>query len=128
MTGHRERLIEMGLYEPLTPHDIQEREEILSRVKRGEKIKDKPSQCVIRVDGPFKQLWHPDEEERCQDAELIADNLYSWEAWSLLSRLEQKDDQQPKSARGWFLGLYRICSIADWKAWEAEHSQLALEI
>lgn len=125
--GHRERLIEIGLYEPLPPSVLRDREKILERSRNGEKIKDKPCHCVIRVDGAFRQLWHPDEEDRCQNAELIAEKLYSWEAWNLVSRLEQKDDQQPKSRAGYFLGLYRICSISDWEEWEAQHSQIALD-
>ena len=128
MTGHRERLIKAGLYVPLDSHDIAERDEILQRAKKGEKVKEKPCHCVIRVDGAYKQLWHPDEEERCHDAELIAEKLYSWEAWRLVNLLERKDDQQPKAPGGWVLGLYRICSVDDWAAWEAEHSQLMLDV
>ena len=129
MTGHRERLIKEGLYRPLVPHDITTRDEILQRAKNGAKIKDKPLFCVVRVDGSFNQLFHPDEKYRCQDAELIAEKLYGHEAQRLVGTLNSKDDQNPRSANGlWDLGLYRVCNAEDWEAWMAEHSQLMLDI
>ncbi|MBR5889112.1 MAG: hypothetical protein IKY92_03630 [Akkermansia sp.] len=127
--NHRQRLIEEGLYEPLTPNDIAERKELLERRARGEKIQDPPIYCVYRADDPWTHI-DTSLGKKCQDAELIADHLRGYEAQSLCSRLCIYDKQQPPRTRPWLppLDMYRISKMDDWDAWEAQHAQLRMEV
>lgn len=126
---HRQRLIEEGLYTPLTPHDIAERNGILLRWKGGEKIQDVPNNCVYRADSPWSNIQRPDEKQ-CKEAELIADRLYSWEAWRLCNSLNYHDKQQPPRPNPHHppLEMYRIASMDDWKEWEDRHAQIEMEL
>ena len=129
MTGHRERLIKEGLYTPLTPYDIAERNGLLQRRAQGEKIQDPPIYCVYRADHPFSNITRPDEYQ-CKDAELIQSHLRGYEAHRLANYLSIYDKTQPPRPKPNLppLEMYRIANMDDWAAWEAEHSQLVLDI
>lgn len=85
MEGHRQRLIESGLLVPLSNEEIARRNgimvQIADRKARGEKVRsgDIPNCCVFRSDDHRNHVL-PSENRCCQDAELIADKLYSYEA------------------------------------------------
>ena len=129
MTGHRERLIKEGLFKPLTPYDIAERNGLLQRRTQGEKIQDPPFYCVYRADHHMGNITRQDEYQ-CKDAELIADHLRGYEAHRLCNWLNSYDKQQPPRPNPHLppLEMYRIANMEDWEAWEAKNSQLELDI
>lgn len=129
MGGHRDRLIAEGLYKPLVPYDIEKRNGILLKKANGEKIADLPILCVFRRDEPTNHIFEVPGRE-CQSAELIADLLYSWEAWSLVNWLNNHDKQQPPRPNPFhpLMEMYAICNMDDWAAWEARHAQITLEV
>ena len=129
MERHRERLIEEGLYKPLTPYDISERNGLLQRRSNGEKVQDPPIYCVYRADTPNGNISRPDEYQ-CKDAELIASHLRGYEAHRLAFHLSTYDKQQPPRPRPYHppLEMYRVATMEDWAEWEAKHSQMTLDI
>lgn len=125
---HRERLISLGLMGQISDGEICRRNEILFRMQKGEKIKDVPVWCVYRRDEPLRQVILSGKDE-CRDAELIADKLYSYEAHVLVDKLNYKDPEQPprKNPHLPQIGMYGVCTMEDWTAWEMRNSQMKLE-
>ncbi len=126
---HKERLISIGLLAPLSEDAVYQRNGILLRAKEGEKIHYIPHWCVFRRDEPFHHVIAVDEDHECQSAELVADNLYSYEAHILVDKLNLHDEEQPKSVKPWLppVGMYGICTMEDWEEWENQHAQMKLE-
>lgn len=126
MTGHKERLIAADLLVPMSKARISERAGILFRIAQGEEIKEKPIFCVYRRDEPYNHVIAPPEHS-CKDAELIADRLYSYEAYRLCDRLNAKDEEQPRSPNGlWYMHMYAICTMGDWAEWEINTAQVSI--
>ena len=127
MNGHRERLIELGLYKPCDLDTECERNGILKGIAEGEKVINKPIYCVFRKDAWNKHIIYNGEfaEYCCQSAELIADKLTSYEANILCGRLNSLDPEQPKGGAPCYLplGMYGYATMKDWEMWEQEHSQ-----
>ena len=129
MTNHRQRLIDEGLYKPLTPYDIAQRNGELQRREQGEKIQDPPIYCVYRADHPNSNITRPDDLQ-CKDAELIASHLRGYEAHRLCFYLSENDKQQPPRPNPYLppLEMYRIANMEDWAEWEAAHAQIMLDL
>lgn len=126
---HKERLISIGLLTPPSEDAVYQRNGILLRVKEGEKIHYVPHWCVFRRDEPFRHVVAADEDHECQSAELVADNLYSYEAHVLVDKLNYRDEEQPKRKSGLPpIGMYGICTAKDWEEWENRHAQIRLEV
>lgn len=125
---HRERLIAAGVFKPMDPARISERNDVLFRIQQGERVEDPPIYCVFRRDEPFRHVILSDEHE-CAEAELIESRLRSYEANALVNRLNYHDPEQPGRERPYLppVGMYAICRMEDWSDWENRHNQLMLE-
>ena len=129
MHGHRERLIDSGLYSPLLPEEIARRNGLLARLADGEKMDScvRPNMCVFRSDGPYTHILLSG-DHCCQDAELIADRLTYWEAQRLCDRLNWKDPTlpltHPKSL--YRQSLYKICAMGEWDIWASQKAQMSI--
>lgn len=124
--NHRERLIAVGLYKPLSDDSLYTWNSILQRMDAGENIEDALIFCVFRRDKPFSHIIL-EPPFRCECAKLIADKLYSYEAHRLCDRLNFFDPEQPSGRSGYYLGMYGIVSHDDWEQWEAESTQMTME-
>lgn len=133
MTGNRERLIESGLYIPLSNEEIARRNGILVQVAerkaRGEKvyIGDIPDCCVFRADKPFNHVSLSG-YKCCVYAELIADKLFGYEASRLCHHLGLYDTQQPpRPLKGLPpFEMYKWCSRKEWDEWVAQRAQISI--
>lgn len=127
MTGHRERLISAGLVTPMTATEIARRSIFLARKAKGEKITNAPIFCVFRRDEPHRILYNIPGEE-CEDAELIANYLFSWEAFQLANNLNLNDKQQPPRPNPTLppLPMYAMCEMSVWEEWEARRAQITM--
>ena len=124
MPSNRERLIEAGLFRPLRENVIYYRERLLDRIAEGEKVYVPPVYCVYRADDPFSSIY-PEDKKRCKEAELISDKLTSYEAHALCDRLNNRDPEQPRGKQHLPpLGMYRICHVSEWEAWEQNQEQI----
>lgn len=127
MEGHKERLIAADLLEPMAGSRVSERNGILFRIAQGEEIKEKPIFCVYRRDELYNHVV-ASPKHICKDAELIADRLYSYEAYRLCDRLNARDEEQPRTGNGlWYLDMYAICTMEDWANWEMKTAQIPME-
>lgn len=127
MTGNRERLIAAGLFKPLSENEVYKRNGTLFQLSQGVAVAEKPIYCVYRRDETRRQVSGLGENE-CRDAELIADKLYSGEAWRLCNKLNSRDEAQPMTSNGeWYCHMYGICTMGDWTDWEMRQAQVALE-
>lgn len=127
VNGHRHRLISEGLVKPMAEEELARRKALRDRRIKGEKITDPPVFCVYRKDDPDRSVYDiPDAE--CEDAELIADHLYSWEAVGLVRSLGMNDKQQPPRPNPAHppLSMYGTCMMSVWEAWEARHAQATM--
>ena len=125
MKSHRERLIEAGLFQPLSPEAVFQREYILERIAQGEKIGEKPIWCIFRRDEWDRHVSTTYGKE-CRSAELIQDKLYHYEAQVKVDRLNNRDPEQP-GRQGAYLGMYGICTMPEWADWEDWHAQIGME-
>ena len=100
MEGHRQRLIESGLLVPLSNEEIARRNGILQHIAerraQGDKCKgvDVSEYCVFRTDKHNCHILFSD-DRRCEDAELIADKLFYYEASHICHHLGIYDTEQP---------------------------------
>ena len=130
MEGHRQRLIESGLLVPLSNEEIARRNGILQRIAvrraRGDKCKgaDIPEYCVFRADKHNCHIFLSG-NRRCEDAELIADKLFSYEASRICHHLGIYDtDQPPRPLKGLPpFEMYRKCTRLEWDEWVAQRAQ-----
>ena len=130
MEGHRQRLIESGLLHPLSNEEIARRNGIIAqmaeRKARGEKVRrgDIPNCCVIRSDEHRNHIILSG-DRRCQDAELIADHLYGYEASRICHHLGIYDTEQPPRALKGLppLEMYKWCTRPEWDEWVAQRAQ-----
>ncbi len=129
MQGHKGRLIESGLLSPLSPEETVKRMGILLRVENGAKIpaEEVPNYVVFRADKPFTHVSLA-ANKRCEDAELIADHLYYYEAYRLCRELASKDPEQPERALKHLpkFEMYKICSHKEWGSWVTDKSQISI--
>lgn len=131
MTGHKQRLIESGLLVPLSKEEIARRNGIIQRITerkaQGDKCKgvDIPEYCVFRADKPFCHILLSGNRS-CEDAELIADKLFSYEASRICHYLGIHDaEQPPRSLKGLPpFEMYRMCTRAEWDKWVAQRAQM----
>lgn len=126
---HRDRLIAAGLFTPLSASQICRRNDILFQLKQGVKVYEAPTHCVFRRDAPNRHVQLPGPLE-CQQAELIEQRLFSYEAHRLCDQLNRRDPEQPPRPNPALppIGMYGICSMDDWADWEQRHAQLRLEV
>lgn len=131
MTGHRERLIESGLFFPLSNEEIARRNGIMQHVTerrtQGDKCKgiDIPEYCVFRADKPLCHIQLSG-NKCCEDAELIADKLFSYEASRICHYFGIHDTEQPpRPLKGLPpFEMYRMCTRAEWDEWVAQRAQI----
>lgn len=131
MEGHRQRLIESGLLVPLSNEEIARRNgllvQIAERKNRGDKCRgvDIPEYCVFRADKPFCHILLSG-NRCCEDAELIADKLFSYEASRICHHLGIYDTEQPpRPLKGLPpFEMYRKCTRAEWNEWVAWRTQI----
>lgn len=130
MTGHRERLMEMGLYTPLSSEEIAKRNGMLQRMKeKKENASGYPCFVVYRSDDPYRYASSlMNKEKRAHDAEKIAEKLYSWEASKLCFKLGSNDPDQPKRPikETGYLSMYKYCTVYEWEEWQNEKRQISL--
>lgn len=130
MEGHRQRLIESGLLVPLSKEEIARRNgimvQIAERKARGEKVRsgDIPNCCVFRSDDHRNHVLLLG-NRCCQDAELIADKLYSYEASRICHHLGLNDPEQPpRSLKGLSpFEMYKWCTRPEWDEWVEQRSR-----
>ena len=100
MTGHRQRLIESGLFVPLSNEEIARRNGIIAQMEerkaRGERVRsgDIPNCCVFKSDDHRNHIFLSGDRS-CRDAELIAEKLYGYEASRICHYLGLYDPEQP---------------------------------
>ena len=131
MEGHRQRLIESGLLVPLSNEEIARRNgllvQIAERKARGDKCRgvDVPVYCVFRADKPFCHIQLSG-NRCCEDAELIADKLFGYEASRICHHLGIHDTEQPpRPLKGLPpFEMYRMCTRAEWDEWVAQRAQV----
>ena len=130
MEGHRQRLIESGLLVPLSNEEIARRNGILQHIAerraQGDKCKgvDIPEYCVFRADKHNCHIFLSG-NRRCEDAELIADKLFSYEASCICHHLGIYDTEQPpRPLKGLPpFEMYRKCTRSEWDEWVAQRAQ-----
>ena len=131
MEGHRQRLIESGLLVPLSNEEIARRngiiQQIAERKARGDKCRgvDIPEYCVFRADKPFCHIQLSG-NRRCEDAELIADKLFGYEASRICHHLGIHDTEQPPRPLTGLppFEMYKWCTRAEWDEWVAQRAQI----
>lgn len=130
MEGHRQRLIESGLLVPLSKEEIARRNGILQHIAerraQGDKCKgvDIPEYCVFRADKHNCHIFLSG-NRCCEDAELIADKLFSYEASRICHHLGIYDTEQPpRPLKGLPpFEMYRKCTRSEWDEWVAQRAQ-----
>lgn len=133
MTGHRQRLIESGLLVTLSNEEVARRNGILQSITerraQGDKCKgvDIPEYCVFRADKPNCHI-HLSGNRCCEDAELIADKLFYYEASRICHHLGIYDTEQPSRPLKGLppFEMYKLCSRAEWEEWLFRKAQITI--